>query len=73
MSVSVVSDEKWSQDEKVKNVITCDFPGKFLKNFTLTHPIEVHFRNQRIKEALHTKFGANRNNPPTPFQKLQCL
>ena len=35
MSVSVVSDEKWSQDEKVKNVITCDFPGKFLKNFTL--------------------------------------
>ena len=35
MSVSIVSDEKWSQDEKVKNAITCDFPGKFLKKFTL--------------------------------------
>ena len=35
MLVPVVSDEKWSQDEKVKNVLTCDFPGKFLKNFTL--------------------------------------
>ena len=35
MSISIVSDEKLSQDEKVKNAIACDFPGKFLKNFTL--------------------------------------
>ena len=48
MSVSVVSDEKWSQDEKVKNAITCDFPGKFLKNFTL--PVSVSFPHQRCKK-----------------------
>ena len=35
--------------------------------------MEVHFRNQRIEEALRTKFGANRNTPPAPLQKLQGL
>ena len=27
------------------------------------HPREVHFHNQRIKEALYTDFGANRETP----------
>ena len=27
------------------------------------HPRKVHFRNQRIKEALYTDFGANRETP----------
>ena len=31
-----VNDEKINSDENVMNAITCDFPCKILKNFTLT-------------------------------------
>ena len=47
--------------------------GLSLVSYKKYHPIEVHFGNQRTEEALHTKFGANRNTPRLHFKKLQGL